>query len=111
MGYKILKGASIERKRDRTILRFTLSQNWPKADGFPRTIMPDGEWRIMWAIGKVSAMENGCSAGINYHGAFRGVSPLYWLDFLYFGQSPGSSACIGGFNEYEYSGDHPHLMA
>merc|ERR1712150_75559 len=98
----ILKKTSIERIGSRTILRFTVPQHWPKADNFPRSIMPDGEWRIMWAIGKVSGMGESCGADISYHGVSRGVSPLYWLDALYFGTSPASLPCVGGFNNYEY---------
>jgi hypothetical protein len=108
--YKIMKNTTVERSNGRTIVRFTVPQHWPKADGFPKTIMPDGEWRIMWAIGKVTQPQNGCSAELSYHGVDRGVSPLYWLDLLYFGQSPGSLPCMGGFNEYEYSGTHPYLV-
>lgn len=73
--YKILKKTSVRRVGGRTILRFTVSQHWPKRTLTP---MPDGFFRVMWAIGKVSGGQ-GCAADINYHGVARGVAPIDWL--------------------------------
>jgi len=70
--YKILKKTSVERHGGRTIVRFTVSQYWPKNGKF------DGPFRVMWAIGKVSG-GNGCAADIGYHFAKRGVAPISWL--------------------------------
>lgn len=102
--YKILKNTSVERSSGRTILRFTVSQHWPDKKF---SIMPDGEFRIMWAIGKVQG-EQGCTAALNYHGVNRGTSPLYWLDALYAGQSPASSGCK--YSEYEMGEPHPLVI-
>jgi len=77
--HKILSKTSVARVGDRTILRFTVSQHWPKFNTF------DGI-RVMWAIGKVSD-SNGCVADIGYHGVHRGVSPIDWLFVL------GSTPC------------------
>ncbi len=73
--YKIMSKTSVQRAGDRTILRFTVSQHWPKKRFTP---MPDGFFRVMWAIGKVSG-GNGCAADINYHGANRGLAPIDWI--------------------------------
>jgi hypothetical protein len=82
--YKILKGTSVERSGDRTILRFTISQHWqyPEAN---MTGSHDGPYRIMWAIGKVTG-DHGCGATIGYHFNQRGVAPLQWL-------TSGSTPC------------------
>jgi len=80
-GFKILKETSVERKRNRTIVRFTISQNWPSAKPI------DGWFRIMWAIGKVIGDNQGCDAMLTYHEIKRGMSPLNWLGVL------GSTPC------------------
>jgi len=78
--YKILKKTSIQRSNGRAILRFTVSQHWPKWTSF------DGPFRVMWAIGKVSG-GNGCTSDIGYHFNKRGVAPVKWLGVL------GSTRC------------------
>jgi hypothetical protein len=98
--YKILKATSIERAGDRTILRFTVSQHWPKSEALK---LNDGPWRMMWAIGKVfgprgasigAPMDTTCKdVGIGYHSNHRGVSPLEWLLTL------GSTPC--NYSSYE----------
>merc|ERR1712039_156180 len=83
--YKILKTTSVERSGERTILRFTVSQHWPK-------VTFDGPFRVMWAIGKVST-GTGCTSDIGYHFNKRGVAPVEWLFTL------GSTACTFNPNE------------
>jgi len=73
--YKILSKTSVERAGDRTVVRFTVSQHWPNKTLTP---MPDGVFRVMWAIGKVSG-GSGCAADIGYHFVNRGVAPVDWL--------------------------------
>jgi len=82
--YKILRNTSVERSKDRTILRFTVSQHWlyPNASSLGSK---DGPFRIMWAIGEVTG-GNACSATIGYHFNHRGVAPLKWL-------TSGSTPC------------------
>jgi len=80
--YKILKKSSIERNGDRAILRFTVSQHWPKKH---LAVMPDGPFRVMWAIGKVGS-GNGCASTLGYHNNKRGVAPIDWL--LVLGSTP-----------------------
>merc|ERR550539_693173 len=82
--YKILSHTSAERVDDRTVIRFTVSQHWPEKK---LSVMPDGFFRVMWAIGKVTGGK-GCTASINYHGVTRGVAPVDWLLAL------GSTPCI-----------------
>lgn len=88
--YKILKNTGVERSGDRTILRFTASQHWPRAKLFT-----DGPFRVMWAIGKVSAGK-GCQSEIGYHFNHRGVAPTQWLTTL------GSTPCK--YNPAEMAG-------
>jgi hypothetical protein len=76
--YKILSKTTVERAGDRTVLRFTIMQHW-RVPLDP--ILPDGPFRLMWAIGKVSG-GSGCTADIRYHEHRRGVSPLDWLVIL-----------------------------
>jgi hypothetical protein len=76
--YKILSKTSVERAGDRTVLRFTIKQHWLVPQD---PLLPDGPFRLMWAIGKVSG-SSGCAADIGYHAHRRGVSPLDWLVIL-----------------------------
>lgn len=81
--YRILSNTSVERSAGRTTVRFTVSQRWPNEKQL------DGPFRMMWAIGAVTASANGdsCSATIGYHDKNRGVAPLEWLVAI------GSSPC------------------
>lgn len=74
VAHKILSKTTVERTGGRTVLRFTVSQHWPEK-------APDGVFRLMWAIGKISG-GNGCSANIGYHGVTRGVAPVDWIFVL-----------------------------
>merc|ERR1719478_808296 len=60
--FKILKSTSIERNGDRAILRFTISQHWPQKPWPAGGLVPDGPFRVMWAIGKVSGSEDASCA-------------------------------------------------
>lgn len=90
--YKLLQKTSIERNGDRAILRFTISQHWPKGAWPKGGLVPDGPFRVMWAIGKVSS-GNGCTSTLGYHNHHRGVAPVDWLLVL------GSTPCKYNPNE------------
>jgi len=81
---KILKRTSVERRGDRTILRFTVSQHWHHNLD---PLLPDGPFRFMWAIGKVTGGMD-CAADLGYHAERRGLGPLHWLVAL------GTTPCL-----------------
>jgi len=82
---------SVERTNGRTIISFTIEQHVGNTTDQIAKFFGT-EWRselnldsarLMWAIGKVSmaggAMQDSCQAHVQYHNAFRGVSPLAWF--------------------------------
>jgi len=87
--FPLLKATSVERSGDRTVMRFTVSQHWPRA-----TL--DGPFRVMWAIGKVGPRKgsDACAAPLSYHFNQRGVAPIKWLGTL------GSTRCKFDVHEF-----------
>lgn len=91
--YPMHRGTSVDRAGDRTIVRFTVSQYWPD---YKSSIMPDGPFRTMWAIGKLMGSGTGCGADFGYHGLNKGLSPVDWLMIV------GSTPCV--FSDAEMGG-------
>jgi hypothetical protein len=81
---KMLSKTSVERRGDRTVLQFTVLQHWHH-DLDP--LIPDGPFRFMWAIGKVTGGRD-CTADLGYHAERRGLGPLHWLVAL------GTTPCL-----------------
>ena len=92
VGFKILSQTSVERRGDRTIVRFTVSQHWPKHSA---AFDPDGFARVMWSIGKVTG--GGCDADIGYHYHRRGLAPIDWFIII------NSTPCR--YSPFEMDGD------
>lgn len=89
--FPLMRGTSVERHDKRTIIRFTISQNWPNKRAF------DGWFRTMWAIGNVYGTGGDpCDGLLGFHGVNRAVTPINWLGVL------GSLPC--DFDSYEYTG-------
>lgn len=80
-GFKLLKETSVERSGKRTILRFTATQHWPNTTCTQSPCLADGPFRVMWATGALTG-DKDCAATPSYHGVFRGVSPVRWLNTL-----------------------------
>lgn len=95
----MFNNTSVERHNGRTIVRFTVSQHWPVVNA---SLLQDGPFRVMWAIGKVSG-HAGCQATIGFHGINRGVAPIRWLGSTVPPTATGCPDCSLGSSSCTYS--------